>query len=208
MIELQGVSKASGAQVAPTLLDYINFTVSAGEVVLISGATGSGKSTLLKMLYAAEFADRGIVRVFGRDLARLRRSSIPVLRRHVGVIPQAFSLLSELSALRNVALALEVRAASQRDMLMRASEALTAMGVGAYADTPVSQLSLGQRQQVAIARAIVGDPVILIADEPTAYLDRGGTETFIDQLIDIQSRGGAAVVATRDPSMIAAPPRL
>jgi cell division transport system ATP-binding protein len=204
MIELRGVCKRYRGRTDTTVLQEIDLAVDAGEVVLVSGATGAGKSTLLKLLYAAEVADRGRVSVFDRDLARLRRSSIAILRRHVGVIPQAFALLRDLSALRNVAVAMEVRAAPQRDILMRAAEALSAMGLSGALDTHVGTLSEGERQRVAIARAVVGEPSVLIADEPTAHLDSEGREMFIDVLIDVQSRGGVAVVATNDHALLAA----
>ncbi len=202
MIELTGVSKRYHGSVE--VMEAIDLAVDTGEVVLVSGETGSGKSTLLKLLYAAELCDGGKVSMFGRDLARLRRSSIALLRRQLGVIPQTFALLSDQSALRNVSLALEVRAEPRRAMLMRAAEALTAVSFSGCADTPVSRLSIGQRQRVAIARALVGDPHVLIADEPTAHLDGPGQEMFIDALIDVQSRGGVAVVATNDHKLLAA----
>jgi cell division transport system ATP-binding protein len=204
MIELRGVCKRYRGRTETTVLQEVDLAVDPGEVVLVSGATGAGKSTLLKLLYAAELADRGRVSVFERDLARLRRSSIAILRRHVGVIPQVFALLRDQSALRNVALAMEVRAAPQRDMLMRAAEALGAVGLASAMETLVGQLSEGERQRVAIARAMVGEPSVLVADEPTAHLDGEGREMFIDVLIDVQSRGGAAVVATSDHALLAA----
>ncbi|WP_428263584.1 cell division ATP-binding protein FtsE [Haliangium sp.] len=204
MIELRGVSKRHRGRTQGAVFEDVELCVHGGEVVLISGPTGAGKSTLLKLLYAAELAERGRVSVFDRDLARLRRSSIALLRRHIGVVPQSFSLLSDLSALRNVALALEVRAEPQRDMLMRAAEALSAVGLAAEADTPVSRMSVGERQRVAIARALVGEPAVLLADEATAHLDGLGREMFIDVLIDVQSRGGAAVVVTTDHMLLSA----
>jgi cell division transport system ATP-binding protein len=204
MIELKRVSKRYRGRVDSPVFQEIDLVVEPGEVVLVSGATGAGKSTLIKLLYAAEFADRGRVSVFGRDLARLRRSSIAILRRHLGVVPQSFALLRDMSALRNVALAMEVRAAPMRDILMRAAEALGSMGMTSSVDTLVSALSEGERQRVAIARALVGEPSVLVADEPTAHLDSEGREMFIDALIDVQSRGGCAVVATNDHALIAA----
>lgn len=204
MIELHGVSKRYRGRSGEPIFAGVNLRVDAGEVVLVSGDTGSGKSTLLKLLYAAEFCDRGEVRVFGRNLARLRRSSIALLRRHVSVVPQAFALLSELSALHNVALALEVRAEPRRDLMVRSAEALSILGLGAHVDTPVSELSTGQRQRVAIARALVGDPSVLVADEPTAHLDGPGRDVLIDQIIHVQSQNGAAVVATNDHRLLAA----
>lgn len=173
-------------------------------MVLISGPTGSGKTTLMEFLYAAEIADSGTVEMFGRDVAKLRRSSLALLRKHIGVVPQRLALLDDRSALHNVALALEICAEPRQTMHTRAAEALGRVGLACEVDTPVHELSTGQKQLVAVARALVREPDILVADEPSTYLDETGREALMTLLDEGSRRGAAAVVATNDHKLLGA----
>jgi ABC-type ATPase involved in cell division len=198
MIELRAVHlRRTGAAGERTLLDGVDLEVAAGEVVIVTGASGAGKSSLLAMLYGAELVDGGRVKMFGHDLRRLRRSSIALLRRRIGILPQDLRLLDERTAAANVALALEVRGARARDARLAATETLARVGLAEVVDAPVRELSRGEAQRVALARAIVGDPALLLLDEPTAHQDDAGRELVVDVLRDFP-----AIVATGDAALI------
>jgi cell division transport system ATP-binding protein len=173
-------------------------------VVLLSGDTGAGKSVLLGMLHGAHEADDGTIEMFGRDLARLRRSSIALLRQCLGIVPADLALLDDRTALDNVALALEVRALPRREVRLRAAAALGAVGLACEVDVLIAELSLGERQRVALARAAVAEPEVILADEPSAHLDNAGRAMLIETLCAVQARGGAALVATCDHKLLAA----
>src|SRR5262245_26890333 len=127
MIALEGVTKRFGRHGEVIALDGVSLTVAEGELVLLTGPSGAGKTTLLRLLFAAARPDAGRVSVFGRDLGRLRRSSIPYLRRNVGVVFQDFKLLPDRTALENVALALEICALPRRPMRQRAADVLASV---------------------------------------------------------------------------------
>lgn len=202
MIQLHGVCRRYRGRRQQPVLQGVDLCVQAGEVVLLSGAAGSGKTTLLELVYAAQMPDSGTVEVFGRDLSRLRRSSLTLLRQCIGVVPQTLTLLEDRSALDNVALALEVQAEPRQRMRARAAEALGAVGLACEADTPVSELSSGQKQLVALARALVRGPSILVADEPTTHMDTDGRKTLVQLLATGAADGAVAVVATNDHRLL------
>src|SRR5678810_463945 len=130
MITLEEVTKRFGRHGEVVALDKVSLTVEEGAFVLLTGPSGAGKSTLLRLCFAAERPDSGTVSLFGRDISRLRRSSLPYLRRNIGVVFQDFKLLPDRSVLENVALALEIRALPRRLMRDRAADALAAVGLG------------------------------------------------------------------------------
>jgi cell division transport system ATP-binding protein len=199
MIVLEEVSKRFGSRGREVVaLDDVTLTVEEGAFVLLTGPSGAGKSTLLKLIFAAERPDKGRVLLFGRDISRLRRSSIPYLRRNVGVVFQDFKLLSDRTALENVALALEIRALPRREMRDRAADALAAVGLAWKLDARPQTLSAGEQQRVAIARALVGEPAILLADEPTGNLDPDLTRDLLVLFADVHRRGTTIVLATHD----------
>ena len=203
MIELREVCKrytTGGRHVVA--LDGADLRVEAGQALVVSGLSGAGKTTLIKLLYAAEFADAGVVKVFGHDIRRLRMSSIGLLRRRIGVVPQSLDLLIDRSALDNVALPLEVRAQNRKVARIRAAEALGSCGVAPFADALVIQLSVGEQQRVAIARALVTEPALLLLDEPTAHLDAVATAGLV-ALIDAQlERKATVLVVSNDPRLL------
>jgi cell division transport system ATP-binding protein len=199
MIVLEDVSKRFGPRGKEVVaLDDVSLTVEEGAFVLLTGPSGAGKSTLLKLIFAAEQPDAGRILLFGRDISRLRRSSIPYLRRNVGVVFQDFKLLPDRSALENVALALEIRALPRRQMRDRAADALAAVGLAWKLDARPQTLSAGEQQRVAIARALVGEPAILLADEPTGNLDPDLTRDLLVLFSDVHRRGTTIVLATHD----------
>jgi cell division transport system ATP-binding protein len=199
VILVSGVWKRYGEVVA---LRDATFAVGAGEVVVVTGASGAGKTTLLRLLYAAERPDAGQVVVAGHDLARIRRRHVPYLRRSVGVVFQDFKLLADRSVRENVAVALEIRKVPRREMRLRIDSALAAVGLLGRAEVAVGRLSGGEQQRTAVARAIVGEPAIVIADEPTGNLDPELATQLLELFDALRAHGTTMVVATHDPEVI------
>jgi cell division transport system ATP-binding protein len=167
--------------------------------VLVTGPTGAGATTLCRLLTAEEPADDGQVSVFGHDVRRLRAGSIATLRRQIGIVPQDLRLIGGCCALHNVALALEVKGVPRRHARERAVDVLADVGFRADLRAPTGRLSPGERQLVAIARALVREPRLLIMDQPTAHLDGGAASTLVALLA-----GHTALVATNDGELLAA----
>lgn len=196
MIALESVSKRYGPNKEVAALCDLSLSVEAGDFVFVTGPSGAGKTTMLRLMFAAERPDTGRVVMFGRDLGRLRRSSVPYIRRNIGVVFQDFKLLSNRSAIENLTIALEIRALPRKEIHERAADALASVGLAWKLSTPVCRLSAGEQQRVAIARAIVGEPALLLADEPTGNLDPKLTQDLLRLLEDVQRRGTTIVLAT------------
>jgi len=195
-----GVTKCfDGGVVA---LRDVSLRVAKGELVLLTGKSGAGKSTLLRTIFAAEVPQEGQIVIAGRNICRLRRSSIPYLRRNVGVVFQDFKLLADRSALANVAVALEIRGIRRKEVRRRSLESLEAVGLGDLAQREAGLLSGGEQQRVAIARALVGQPAILLADEPTGNLDPEHSLDILTLLAKIAQQGTTVIIATHDPLIV------
>lgn len=201
MIELEGVCKSTPSG---KLFDELNLNVGTGEVMILSGASGAGKTTLLDLLYGAARADAGRVCVFERDVARLRRSSIALLRRQIGICPQEIRLLDERSALDNVSIPLEIRALRRKEIRTRAAEALGMVGLALHVDTLVNRLSSSQRRLVAFARAVVGEPQILLADEPMNDLDSIRKDELCSLIDELRTKKTTCIVASNDTQILGA----
>jgi cell division transport system ATP-binding protein len=200
ILEFCGVTKAFGTHRERRIaVDDVTFSVEEGALALLTGPSGAGKSTLLKLVLAMERPETGTIRVGGRDIDRLRKSSIPYLRRNVGAVFQDFKLLQDASPLDNVALALQAIGLPRREVTTRARAALESVELDPDVRRPCRCLSGGEQQRVAIARALVGDPTILLADEPTGNLDPRLTAEILDLLQTVRSRGTTIVLATHDP---------
>jgi len=184
-------------------LDDINVRIEKGEFVFLTGASGAGKSTFLKLIYAAQMPSSGQVLVAGKNLEKLRESSIPYLRRNIGVVFQDFKLLKNRTVFENVAITLEVLGAKRAVTRHRVMTMLTHVGMQNRLEAYPQELSGGEQQRVAIARALVGDPTILLADEPTGNLDKEMTTEIMQMLRDFNLRGTTVIVATHDQSLIA-----
>ncbi len=187
----------------PVLRD-VELAVGGGEIVLLTGPSGSGKTTLLTLIGALRAMQEGSCRVLGQELNGASERDRVRLRRRIGFIFQNHNLLGFLTARQNVAMALEIEAAmSERERLDRAGAILAAVGLADHADKPPSKLSGGQRQRVAVARALVARPGIVLADEPTAALDKQSGQEVVHLLRDLaKSRGTAILMVTHDPRIL------
>lgn len=200
MIELFHVSKAYPGD--PPVLHDVNLRIDKGEFVFLTGPSGAGKSTLLKLIFCAEKATRGQILVGGRNIARVRESAIPYLRRNIGVVFQDFKLLPHRTVEDNVALTLDVLGVPRLEARERVYQMLKRVGLAHKRDVLPPKLSGGEQQRVVIARALVNDPTILLADEPTGNLDPARTLEIMDLLGDVHVRGTTVVVATHDISLL------
>ena len=197
MIQLHGVSKEYRVgPVKVTALCDVSFGIEKGEFTVLAGPSGSGKTTLLRLLYRDEVPTEGEIRVAGYELTGLRRSKIPQLRRAIGVVFQDAKLLPGRTVFENVAFVLRVLGAPRREIAPRVIQALKAVGLSVKAQALPAQLSLGEQQRAALARAVVKEPALLLADEPTGNLDEGIAEEILDLLREIWSRGTTILLAT------------
>ena len=183
-------------------LHDLTLEVKKGEFVFLTGSSGAGKTTLLKLLFAADRPSEGQILVLGRNIARLRESAIPALRRRIGVVFQDFKLLNRLTIEDNVALALEVVGTPRRQARARAFGLLKQVGLQHRRYHHPLSLSGGEQQRVAIARALVNEPELLLADEPTGNLDPALTIEIMDLIKSAATRGTTVIVATHDHSVL------
>jgi cell division transport system ATP-binding protein len=186
----------------PALSD-VTLEVGKGEFVFLTGPSGAGKSTLLKLIFCAEPATSGQLLVFGRNVAKIRASHVPALRRMIGVVFQDFKLLPYRTVYENVAFPLEVRGLAPKEVRRKVVAMLRSVGLELKADKFPLSLSGGEQQRVAVARALVGDPALLLADEPTGNLDPDRTVEVMELIEAAAARGTTVMVATHDRSIIA-----
>ena len=185
------------------VLRDITMELAPGGFYFLTGPSGAGKSSLLKLVYLAERPSRGLITLFGRDLATTTRQELPALRRRIGVVFQDFRLIPHLSALDNVALPLRV--AGHRDDRIRenVAELLRWVGLADELDAKPATLSGGQQQRVAIARAVVSKPSLLLADEPTGNVDDRIAARLLRLFEELNRQGTTIVVATHNEGIIA-----
>ncbi len=197
MIRLLHVSKVfrEGSARVPALSD-VSFTVERGEFVVLSGASGAGKTTLLRLLYRDELPSEGEIEVADFEVTELRRSEVPLLRRSIGVVFQDAKLLEGRTVFENVALVLRVLGTRRREVRPRVLASLKAVGLSARTQAYPHQLSQGEAQRAALARALVKSPALLLADEPTGNLDDDMGAEILELLKDIWSRGTTVLLAT------------
>jgi putative ABC transport system ATP-binding protein len=204
-IALSGVSFSyeKGELSRPVLRD-VDLSVAPGEIVLLTGPSGSGKTTLLTLIGALRGMQAGSCCVLGQELMGAKERQMVALRRRIGFIFQSHNLLGFLTARQNVAMSLELDPKStEAGRLARASDLLDAVGLSARADALPAQMSGGQRQRVAIARALAGEPGLILADEPTAALDRQSGQEVVTLLRDLaRSRGVPILLVTHDPRIL------
>jgi putative ABC transport system ATP-binding protein len=202
MIELRGVSKTVVSGTAPlTILHPLDLDVSAGRFVAVTGPSGSGKSTLLGLIAGLDSPSSGRITIDGTDITSLDEDRLARLRgQKIGFVFQFFHLVPSLTAFENVMVPMEI--AGRIDAAARASQLLSEVGLTGRGHHYPSQLSGGEQQRIAIARAFANDPVILLADEPTGNLDSVNGRHIIDLLRDVNERRGTTLVlATHDANL-------
>ena len=180
----------------------VTVEIPPGDFVFLVGPSGAGKSTFIRLLIREQLPTSGRVRVAGRDLLRLRRGQVPGLRRRIGIVFQDFRLLPSKTVWENVAFALEVTGAPRPLVRERVPQLLSLVGLQDHAHHLPTQLSGGEQQRTAIARALVHDPPILIADEPTGNLDPVTSWDIIQLLIQINQLGTTVLMATHNQEIV------
>ena len=202
MIELEGVSKVFGGDI--WALREVDLRIGRGEFVLLTGPSGAGKSTLLSLLTLQSRPTRGRVLLEGTDLSRLASKQVPQLRRRMGVIYQDFRLLYDRTVFENVAFALRVLGLPEAEIKKETMAALERTGLKDKAALIPHKLSGGEQQRVAVARAIVHDPGLILADEPTGNLDAETGWEIFRLLLAANGRGATVVVATHNQAVLTA----
>lgn len=197
------VKEASIFQENNTILTDVNFDISKGELVFLVGRTGSGKSSLLKTLYADLPLRLGEVQVAGFDIKSIKRSEVPYLRRKLGIIFQDFQLFNDRTVSENLFFVMKATGWKEKSkMKSRMAEVLMRVGLGSVDNKMPHQLSGGEQQRVVIARALINEPLILLADEPTGNLDPEVSNGIYKLFLEINKSGTAIVMATHNYNLI------
>ncbi|OFW76997.1 MAG: cell division ATP-binding protein FtsE [Alicyclobacillus sp. RIFOXYA1_FULL_53_8] len=200
MIEMQDVWKTYSNGVSA--LNGISVKIDKGEFVYVVGPSGAGKSTFIKLMYREERPTQGHIFVNGFNIERLKERKVPYLRRTMGVVFQDFKLLQSLTAAENVAYALEVIGSPERIIRRRVKDVLEWVGLGEKSDLLPTQLSGGEQQRIAVARALVNNPTVIIADEPTGNLDPDTSWGIMKLFQRINDRGTTIVMATHNKEIV------
>lgn len=202
ILRLEGVHLKLASQAGEVnILRGVDLSVAPGESVAVVGPSGSGKSTMMMIVAGLERPTQGAVRVAGQDLAALDEDGLALYRRRsIGIVFQAFHLIPTMTALENVAIPLEF--AGDRDAWAKAKKALESVGLGHRLSHYPGQMSGGEQQRTALARAVVAEPKLLLADEPTGNLDVATGTGIVDLMFDLRARlGTALVLITHDPAL-------
>ncbi|MEE1238898.1 MAG: cell division ATP-binding protein FtsE [Acutalibacteraceae bacterium] len=200
MIEFRGVSKTY-----PTgthAIEDVNIRITSGEFVFVVGSSGAGKSTFMKLIMREEKANTGTIIVNGFNLTSMSRKQVPMLRRTMGIVFQDFRLIPTMNVFQNVAFAMHVVGASDRDVRREVSKALSKVGLGNKARSMPAQLSGGEQQRVGLARALVNSPDLIIADEPTGNVDPNMSYEIVSLLTEINKRGTTVLMVTHDHNLV------
>jgi cell division transport system ATP-binding protein len=199
LVSFSSVSRTYGNWPA---VENISFTIDPGEFVVLSGPSGAGKTTILRLIWMGDLPSTGSVEVAGFSSFRMQKHDFPGLRRKLGIVFQDFRLLPDRSVYDNVALPLEVAGASRAGTRKRVFSILADMALSHRRASLPHELSGGEQQRVAVARAMVSHPVLLLADEPTGNLDPETSRHVVDLLLAINRGGTAVIMATHDPRQI------
>lgn len=185
------------------VLRDVSFALEPGSFHFLTGPSGAGKSSLLKLIYRAERPSRGVITLFGQDLSASPRRQLPLLRRRIGVVFQDFRLLDHLSAFDNVALPRRLAGGAARAYREDVAEMLAWVGLGARLHALPPTLSGGEKQRLAIARAVMGQPDILLADEPTGNVDHEMALRILRLFVELNRQGTTVLIATHDRDLVA-----
>ena len=199
IIRIFNVSKYYGATPA---LSEVSIEIATGSRTIITGSSGAGKSTLLKLLYLEERATKGEILVDGKNLARIGKRQLPAYRRRVGVVFQDFKLIPSRTVFENVAIVLEAAGETDANIRKRVNYVLRVAGIEDKAHLYPPALSGGEQQRVAVSRAVVGHPALLLADEPTASLDPESADRVIRLLTTFHEKGTTLMIATHNRELI------
>ncbi len=208
VVEFHNVGMRYG--VGPEILHDISFRLAPASFHFLTGESGAGKSSLIKLMYVAYRPTRGLINLFGHDLATLPRRDLPAIRRRIGVVFQEFRLLEHLSAFDNVALPLRVAGVREAKLKAHVEELLAWVGLAERMSARPATLSGGEKQRVAIARAVIAKPDLMLADEPTGNLDDRAGMRLLRLLEELNRQGTTVVIATHNELLVArfAQPRL
>ncbi|GGE51119.1 cell division ATP-binding protein FtsE [Agaricicola taiwanensis] len=182
----------------PEVLRDLTFSVEPNSFQFLTGPSGAGKTSLLRLLYLALKPTRGLISVFGRDVATMPRSALPDVRRRIGIVFQDFRLLDHMTTYENVALPLRVMGREEASYRAEVVELLRWVGLGERIDAYPPVLSGGEKQRAAIARALIGRPELLLADEPTGNVDPQLARRLLRLFVELHRSGTAVVIATHD----------
>ena len=183
-------------------LENVSLEIAKGDFVFLVGHSGTGKSSLLRLLYRESVPTNGEIIVDGIRVDRLRRARVPALRRHLGVVFQDFKLLTDKTVWENVAFAMQVTGAHTKDVMRQVPRALDLVGLSHRSRMYPGELSGGEQQRAAIARALVNNPKILLCDEPTGNLDPSNTTEIMELLLRINLKGTTVLVATHNQAVV------
>lgn len=200
MIRFENVGLRYGS--GPEVLRDLTFALDDGTLHYLTGVSGAGKSSLLRLMYLALKPTRGLIHLFGHDVARTPRRTLPQLRRRIGVVFQDYRLLDHLSALENVLLPLAVTERIEEASLVHAEELMHWVGLQDYLHARPPMLSGGQQQRLAIARAVIGRPKLLLADEPTGNVDDQLAGRLMRLFEELNRHGTTVVIATHNARLI------
>ena len=205
MIEFKNVSKVynNGTEA----LRNLNLSIAKGEFVFIVGSSGAGKSTFLKLIMREEVPNSGEIVVNGRKLSTVRKRDVPYLRRTMGIVFQDFRLIDKMTVYDNVAFAMHIVGASDREIRKRVPYVLGLVGLEKKMDNHPAELSGGEQQRVGLARALVNNPSMIIADEPTGNVDPAMSYEIVELLTEINRRGTTVLMVTHEHDLVKRFPR-
>ena len=196
MIQFENVGLRYG--MGPEVLRNVSFHLAPGSFHFLTGSSGAGKTSLLQLLFLAQRPTRGLISIFGQDVATLPRRELPAIRRRIGVVFQEFRLLNHLTTFENVALPLRIRGVHTEEYENNVIELLRWVGLGERLNASPEILSGGEKQRAAIARAVVGRPALLLADEPTGNVDPELAQRLLRLFVELNRLGTTILIATHD----------